>query len=110
MESYNFIHNYRRDRLGGGVGLYLDNSLNYKPHSDLSCDDSECVESLFVEICIPKNKGIIVGIVYRPPNQNANDFVQYINLNMARISKENKYIYLMSDFCRNLMINPSTNQ
>ena len=109
LESYNFVHNYRRDRLGGGVGLYLDNSLNYKPRSDLSCDDSECVESLFVEICIPKKKGIIVGIVYRPPNQNANDFVQYINL-IIRISKENKYIYLMGDFNLNLMNHESHQQ
>ena len=110
LESYNFVHNYRRDRLGGGVGLYVDNSLNYRPHSDLSCDDSECVESLFVKICITKKKGIIVGIVYRPPNQNANDFVQYINLIMTRISKENKYIYLMGNFNLNLMNHESHQQ
>ena len=84
--------------------------LNYKPGSDLSCDDSECVESLFVEICIPKKKGIIVGIVYRPPNQNANDFDQNINLIMTRISKENRCIYLMGDFNLNLMNHESHQQ
>jgi hypothetical protein len=110
LESYNFVHNCRQDRIGGGVGLYLDNSLNYKPRSDLSCDGLECVESLFVEICMPKRKGIIVGIVYRPPNQNANDFVQYINSIMTKISKENKYIYLMGDFNLNLMNHQSHQQ
>ena len=29
LESYNFVHNYCCDQLGNGVGLYLDNSLNY---------------------------------------------------------------------------------
>lgn len=76
----------------------------------MSYDDSGCVESLFVEICIPKRKGTIVGIVHRPPNQNANEFVQYINLIMTKISKENKYIYLMGDFNLNLMNHESHQQ
>ena len=68
------------------------------------------MESLSAEICMPKRKGIIVGIVYRPPNQNANDFVQYINSIMTKISKENKYIYLMGDFNLNLMNHQSHQQ
>ena len=35
----------------------------------------ECAESLFVEINRPKEKNIIVGVVYRPPNQNLQDFM-----------------------------------
>ena len=100
LKGYNFVHNYRHGWVGG---LYFDHSLNYKTCGDLNCYDCEYVESLFLEICVPKGKDIIVGIIYRPPSQNAIDFVQYIHLLMTKISKENKLVYLMGDFNLNLL-------
>jgi hypothetical protein len=89
--------------LGGGVGLYLDNSMMFKMRDDLSLDGLEHVESLFVEICRNKGKGIIVGIIYSPPSQNVDDFIQAVNTLTAKIAKENKSCYLMADFDLNLL-------
>ena len=30
IENYNFIHKHRKNRAGGGVGLYLSNDIDYK--------------------------------------------------------------------------------
>ena len=65
LDSYNFIQHYRHDLVGGGVGLYLDNNMIFEMRDDLSVDGYERVESLFVEICQNKGKGIIVGIIYK---------------------------------------------
>ena len=59
------------------------------------------VESLYVEILTNcKRKNIVVGIIYRPPNQIVHDFIYNL---MEIISKENKICYLMCDFNLNLL-------
>ncbi len=103
LDGYNFIQNCRHGRAGEGVGLYLDNSMVFKMRDDLSLDGLEHVESLFVEICRNKGKGIIVGIIYRPPSQNVDDFIQAVNTLTAKIAKEKKSCYLMGDFNLNLL-------
>ena len=50
IKGNNFVHNYRKDKTGGGVGLYLDSTLEFKTRYDLAFNDSH-IESLFVEIC-----------------------------------------------------------
>jgi hypothetical protein len=101
IEGYNFVHNHRQHRTGGGVGIYLDSNLQYKSRNDLSFEDST-IESLFIEICRLQGKNIIVGVVYRPPHQ-VNEFVKSTDILMTTISKENKLCYLMGDFNLDLM-------
>ena len=50
INEYNFVHNYRNDRSGGGIGLYLSLDLEYKLCNDLTFPQQSCVESLFIEI------------------------------------------------------------
>ena len=75
IDGYNFVHNHWSDRTGGGVGLYLTSGLVYKTRNDLKLLDQQCAESFFIEICRPKEKNVIVGIIYRPPHQNPRDFI-----------------------------------
>ena len=103
IDGYNFVHNYRSDRPGGGVGLYLASELEYKSRIDLSFNDMECTESLFIEICKAIGKNFVVGVICIPPNQNVNNFVKNVNKLMAKISLENKLCYIMDDFNLNLM-------
>ena len=51
-----------------------------------------------MEINGPKEKNIIVGVVYRPPNQNLQDFMNSLDLLLASISKENKICYDVGDW------------
>ena len=69
IRYYNAIHSCR-DTLsrGGGVNLYIHESMDFKERSDLSVVN-ENIESCFVEI--PKgtaamNSDVIVGVIYRP--------------------------------------------
>lgn len=102
IKGYNFVHNYRKDKTGGGVGLYLDSTLEFKTRYDLVFNDSR-IESLFVEICRPRTKNIIVGIVYRPPDQRVDEFIKCNEALMMKVSRENKVCYLMGDYNLNLL-------
>ena len=88
----------RKDTTGGGVGLYLADNFYFKCRPDLVFSCTECAESLFVEINRPKEKNVIVGEVYRPPNQNLQDFMKSLDLLLASISKENKICYVVGDW------------
>ena len=81
------MSNHRRDKIGGGTGLYIRDSLEYKLCSD----------------CIISDPDIIVGTIYRRPNQNLEAFLDKFNSIISIISKDNKHCYLMGDFNLNLL-------
>ena len=64
IAGYNFLHKPRVNRIGGGVGLYTGEHLNYKERHDLSFPDDKSAESLFVEINWTKEKNIIVNSIF----------------------------------------------
>ena len=94
IDGFNFIHKHRPNRTGGGVGLYISDNLDFKIRADLSFDDIDVAESLFIEISRPHGKNIIGGVIYRPPNQRVGDFVLKHNDLLEKISRENKYVLL----------------
>jgi exonuclease III len=53
---------------GGGVGIYIAKQLKCKIRKDLNTNIEETMESVFIEISISTGKNIIVGVIYRPPN------------------------------------------
>ena len=99
----------RRVRSGGGVGLYLSDNLDYRIRTDIYADEDEVMESLFIEIIRPHERSVIVGLIYRPPSQNVNDFVTRMNDILEKISRDNKTCYLMGDFNLNLLNNENHN-
>ena len=103
ITGYSFISNHRKSKTGGGVGIYLHNDLQYKILSECKLSDPEVIESLFVEITVPHGKNIIVGCVYRPPNQNTALFQDKLNDILSYISKDNKQCYVMGDFNLDLL-------
>ena len=58
----------RIDRLGGGVALYLKDTLACTLRQDLSIPN---LEAIWVQI-IHDNKTLLIGGFYRPPNSNNN--------------------------------------
>ncbi|KAK4821278.1 hypothetical protein QYF61_017642 [Mycteria americana] len=67
MDGYKLFRRDRRGRRGGGVALYVRESLD-----SLELDDGDDrVECLWVRIRGKANKAdIVVGVCYRPPNQD----------------------------------------
>ena len=103
LPGYNFIHEHRTESSGGGVGLYVDESFEFKPRPDLCFQNKKCAESLFVEVIRPKEKNIVLGVVYRPPKVNLRDFIGNLDSFMAKLSSENKVCYVMADWNLDLM-------
>jgi hypothetical protein len=98
ISGYTFHSNHRINKSGGGTGLYLLNTLEYKIRSDCNCSDPDSIESLFAEINNPKGKNIIVGSIYRPPNQNHSSFNDRLCDILSKITRNNKLCYIAGDF------------
>ena len=61
------FHKDREGRKGGGVALYVRNTLNSSVNRTIKTDRN--TESLWIDITIGGRK-IVVGIIYRPPDLN----------------------------------------
>ena len=87
----------------------MSDNLDFRIRTDIYAYEDEVMESLFTEVIRPHERNVIVGIIYRPPNQNVNDFVIRMNDVLGKISRENKICYLMGDFNLNLLNNQNHN-
>ena len=103
IPGYNFLHKHRNNRTDGGVALYLADYLNFKLREDLGFTNNKGAESLFIEINRRNEKNVIVGIVYRPPDQNLNEFLCDLDIVLNKFSNENKSVFLLGDWNVNIM-------
>ena len=55
-----------RNRHGGGVVCYIRNDISFNVRGDFSSE----IENMFLDIFLPKTKPILIGILYRPPDQS----------------------------------------
>ena len=72
IDNYSFLAHGREFKRGGGVGLYVRNGLDFNERSDLNVNTQD-IESMFIEV-EHFNKNIVIGVVYRPPNQSVEAF------------------------------------
>ena len=105
LSGYTFIEQHRVRKTGGGVGLFLKDHIEYNLREDLIsfCD---IMESLFVKLpstVFGMEKNIIIGIIYRPPGTDFNEFSDLLANTLDRIKKENKICYLLGDYNINLL-------
>ena len=98
IQGYNYISNHRKDKTGGGVAVYLQDTLDYKILPKCTLSNSEVIESLFIEISVPQGKNTIVGVIYRPPNNRTSDFLELLSSIVSHATKGNKHCYIMGDF------------
>ena len=104
LNGYEFIVNNRVNRTGGGVAFYLSEKFEFNVCDELNVMN-EIVETLFVEICIPQSKNIIIGIVYRPPSSSSKDFLNCMTNLLKSPLFINKSIFIMGDFNIDLIRN-----
>jgi hypothetical protein len=78
INGFKFFHKHRSNRKGGGVGLYMSDDFEAKVRDDLCFVNEELAESLFLEIPRAQGKNIVIGVIYRPPNQSVGDFYLHI--------------------------------
>jgi len=107
ITGYDKIIKSRVGKSGGGVAFYFDTDLhlNIKQKPELSCKNQSIMESLFVQVTQDHGKDIILGVIYRPPNTNVNQFLIELELILTKINTENKPCYIMGDYNIDLLNN-----
>ena len=102
-DSYNgFYNDILPDKSKGtGVALYVHNSFSTTIIKSL-CTTTPHIESLFLKITYAE-KSVDVGVIYRPPNGNATEFLDEYNKIIHQFSQRPTFI--MGDFNFNLFSN-----
>ena len=74
--------------------MYINNCLKFKV---LERTSKEAFQALWIEIESPKSKNIVCGVIYRQHN-DPEQFLQYLDMTLEKLSSSDKVVYLMSDF------------
>ena len=94
LPGYNVLHQIRKNRRGGGISIFVHESLSFKRRQDLDIN-SEAVDSISTGILNKKCKNIILNTIYRPSNGNVwNYFKNFFTKN----DTVNKHIVLAGNF------------
>ena len=76
VPGYDYVGVSRKHKRGGGVGFLINKEIKYKTQTDLFID-SDLFENYSIEMKAAW-KNIVLGSIYRPPNTNQKDFINYI--------------------------------
>ena len=92
------VAGYQQERLdrtcnGGGVSIYIRDSIKYKPRPDVPADD---LEIICIEVEPPKSKSFLVLAWYRPPSDPVASFDKLEKV-LSYLDKEGKEIILLGD-------------
>jgi hypothetical protein len=98
IPGYKFISSSHAEKLGGGVGIFINTDFSYKLRPDLNRMTSY-IECLFIEILQQSKPNVLVGCVYRPPNTDLDLFNSEILLLSSKTdSGKKKIVLLAGDF------------
>ena len=92
------IAGYQQERLertcnGGGVSIYVRDSIKYKPRPDVPVED---LEIICIEVEPPNSRSILVLAWYRPPSDPVVSFDKLEKV-LSFLDKEGKEIILLGD-------------
>ena len=66
IPNYKFVGKHRTTKKGGGVGLAVHNTVQFRPRDDIKLD----------HVSEAKRRNVIVGSMYRPPNSKEKEFLR----------------------------------
>ena len=72
------ISNNRLQTKGGGTAILIKDGLKYTRRKDLDVFVKKKVESVFIELLTKSNKHIVIGNMYRLPNNIEDTFLESI--------------------------------
>ena len=102
LEGYIPVHQIRKSRQGGGIVIFIRDSLLYKLRNDLSIN-CEGIESLSIEIMNSQTRNIICNVIYRPPDGDLNVCETFFKKILSDSTTVNKTFFLTGDFDINLL-------
>ena len=100
LNNYTHIRKIRYNRMGGGVSLFIHNSIKFEQRLELIVD-LEGVDCLTIEI--PKDelnspKNIILLSLYKPPDINKALFTEKLTDLLEVLHRQNKFVFILGDF------------
>ena len=91
LPRYN-IHTQPAKSSAGGVALYLYSSLNYKTRDDLSVTKDD-FEMVCVELLSQAKKNTVCCCVYRHPNTDVQEFLNFTDNLLQKVIKEKSMFF-----------------
>jgi len=96
IPGYNGEFKSRLNQRGGGVALLISEQLKYTV-VDMH-QPNNCFESLFVEITTNTNCKFLIGVIYRPPGQNLQNFNNVFQQLLSDINRSDRKCFILGDF------------
>ena len=98
IQGYDQISLHRKGKIGGGVALYVQNSLTYRLRKDLDIMH-DALEATFIELDIGQTKPTVFGSCYHPPSSSFRQFQQSLESILHKVTViEGKDVILGGDF------------
>ena len=99
-EGYTFLNSNRLFGRGGGVAFFVLNQLKYRVRSDIIDDENDITdyEFMFIDIFNHCNIKTTIGVIYRKPSGNIDDFLQFYDYTLCKLKCENCKLYITGDF------------
>lgn len=97
-----FLHRTALKR--GGLAIYTRQEYSVCINKELTRNIEGIYESLFLEICLPSQKKLTVGEVYRPPAGSVSSFLENLSQISDHLEKQGNEAILMGDFNINLTL------
>ena len=100
------IYKLRKDGVsGGGIGIYVKNTINFLIDPVLSIFYDRILECLVIEISINDSDKILIGSIYRPPshptlnnNEHFEQFIDILSNLIETCNSRNIPTFLLGDF------------
>ena len=104
ITGFKAINNYRKNKRGGGVGIYIKDDIPFLPLKKFTKSTAD-IDTLFVKInknFTKTDRSIIIGVCYRPPPGDIQHYNTSLYEILDNVNHDNNYIYLHGDFNINL--------
>ena len=99
IDGYRLILQAKSASMHGGLAIYL--RTEYEHETYFSVNNSEFFESLFLKIKLDRCKHLLIGNIYRPPNNSVESlttFFDELSQRLSRISDNNLECAIAGDF------------
>ena len=97
ITGYNIVRS-DRNRHGGGVMCYIKDTICFNRRENFSDE----IENVFVDLLFPDTKPILIGFLYRPPDQPG--FLHKLSVAISNASNfDNQEVFILGDLNLNLI-------
>ena len=103
MKGYQVTHLVGKSKGGGGVSIYVINSLLFKGCSYMTTNVDDIMECLTVEIVSKNKNNVLVYCIYRAPGSCITNFTEIVSNLLRGTKNQRKNVILYGDYNINLM-------